>query len=497
MSQLSILHSIKWNYFGALFKGVSQLAVLAVMARLLNPEEFGLMALALVAIKFGSYFSDFGLAAAIQQKKEISDSDIQASFWFSTLAGFLFFLLTVLLAEPLGQFFDAPKLVPVINLVALSFVLIGASATSTGLLKRNMQFRYLSIAEIITYLIGNGLIGILLAFYGYGVFSLAIAYLSQLFLLSLAAYAKTRHSIKLSLNPSDYQHVLTFGGGYSLASFMTYLCANIDHILVGKFFPASDLGLWNRSRNIILMPIYSLHISITRVLFPAYSKHQYDRPQLAGLYIKSLIITGFFLIPIGGGMFAAAPQLVDVLLGNKWKDAVPFVQLSALFVPAEMLASFAATACTALGLLSIQIRLQVLLLIIVIPIMLFFALAQNLQLVLITLAVYFWIRFIVYLILVGKKLGINFNLHLKILVSQLFCGLWVGELIYLAGNYCTIINSFQFLPIEMMIGAVALIIYVLFGPAKDYRRIIYDFLDLRKGNNKLFIFSKNLIRKGC
>ena len=92
MSQPSILNSIKWNYFGALFKGCTQLAILGIMARLLKPEEFGLMSLALVAIKFGSFFSDFGLSAAIQQKKEISNSDIQASFWFSTIAGFLFFL---------------------------------------------------------------------------------------------------------------------------------------------------------------------------------------------------------------------------------------------------------------------------------------------------------------------------------------------------------------------------------------------------------------------
>lgn len=497
MSKSSILHSIKWNYIGALFKGVSQLAVLGVMARLLNPEEFGLMALALVAIKFGGYFSDFGLAAAIQQKKEITDSDIQASFWFSTFAGLLFFFITELLAEPLAQFFGAPKLAPVINLVALSFVLIGASATSIGLLKRNMQFRYLSIIESASYLVCNGIIGIMLAYYGYGVFSLAIAYLSQFLLLFLAAYAKTQHSMRPTLKLSDYKHVLTFGGGYSIASFMTFIGSNIDHILIGKFFPTSELGLWNRSRNIISMPSYSLLVSITRVLLPAYSKNQHDIEQFKELYIKSIIVAGFFLIPIGGGMFAAAPQLVDVLLGSNWQKAVPFVQLSALFVPVEMLASVAATACSALALLSMQIRLQTYLLLLLVPVMLFFALENDLQSILIALVFYYWIRFSFYLIYLGNKLKIRFLTYFSILLSQFFASLWVGELIYLVAHYFPKIRSFQLLPLQIAVGGLGLIIYILFGPAKSCRNIIYNFLDKRQSSHKLLILSKRILNVEC
>jgi len=495
MSKSSILHSIKWNYLGAVLKGVLQLTVLAAMARLLAPEEFGLMALALVTIKFGSYFADFGLAAAIQQKKNINDSDIQASFWFSVFAGLLFSLITVLSAEPLANFFDAPKLAPVINLVAISFLLIGASATSVGLLKRNMQFKYLSIADTTTYLISNGVIGILLAYYGFGVYSLAIAYLSQLFMLFLAAYAKTRHSIRINLNRSDYKHVLTFGGGYSVASFMTFIGSNIDHILIGRFFPAAELGLWNRSRNIISMPSYNLLVSITGVLLPAYSKHQHDAQNFKELYIKSLTIAGFILIPVAGGMFAAAPQLVDVLLGSNWQSAVIYVQLSAIFVPVEMLASVAATACSALGAISMQIRLQTFLLSLLIPIMLYFSFQHQLLYILMALAAYYWLRFFMYILILSIKLKIKLLIQLNIIFSQWLASFWIGVLIFIASHHLSQLTAFQLLPIQVAVGGFGLFTFIIFGPAKQCRRVIRDFLYLRNSSSKLIKLSKFFLKK--
>ncbi|WP_203531403.1 lipopolysaccharide biosynthesis protein [Methylomonas sp. LW13] len=493
---MSVLHSIKWNYLGALFKGVSQLVVLAVMARLLKPEEFGLMALALVTIKFGSYFSDFGLSAAIQQKKEIKDTDIQASFWFSLIAGLFFCLIIYCLATPLSLFFDTPELVSVINIVAISFILIGVSATPIGLLKRNMQFKYLSIVESISYLVSNGVIGVLMAYYGYGVYSLAMAYLSQLLFVFVASYIKTRHSLRINLNVSDYKHILTFGGGYSIASFMSFIGSNIDHLLIGKYFPAAELGIWNRSRNIISMPSYNLLVSITGVLLPAYSKHQHDKQQFSELYIKSLVITGLFLVPVAGGMFAAAPQLVDVLLGQNWQNAVMFVQISALFVPIEMLASVAATACSAIGALSLQIRIQTVLLSVSAPIMLYFALQQKLELILITLATYYWLRFFIYLFVFGKRLEIRPWVHFEIIFSQLMGAAWVGGLIYLTAHYYSGVNAFQLLPIEVAVGGAGLLTFIIFGPAKRVRQIIRSFLITRQPSGTLNTLAKTVLKKG-
>ncbi|MDT4330079.1 lipopolysaccharide biosynthesis protein [Methylomonas sp. MED-D] len=493
---MSILNSVKWNYLGVVIKGVSQLAVLGVMARLLTPEEFGLMALALVAVKFGGYFSDFGLSAAIQQKDEIDDADIQSSFWFSLVTGVVFCAVTVWLAEPLSVFFESPKLVPVIQLMAFNFVLIGAAATSTGLIKRRMQFKYLSILETVNYLISNGLIGIVLAYLGYGVYSLAIANLSQSLILLIACYFKTKHTLRINLRMSAYKHILTFGGGYSVASFMTFVGSNIDHILVGKFFESAELGLWNRSRNIISLPAYNLLVSITRVLLPAYSRYQQQPDLFAQLYLKSLTMTGFFLIPVGAGMYAAAPQLVDVLLGANWQSAVPFVCMSALFVPIEMLASVAATACSALGVLSMQIRLQIYLLILSIPAMLYYAVNHQLQMILWVLTGYYWLRFTAYILILGYKLKIKVVTHLQILGSQLACGAWVAALIYLLENKFAWIGAFRLLPAEAALGGIGLMTFIVFGPARYFRAIIREFLAGRSAASKTARMANLILKKG-
>jgi len=493
MNNGNIINGIKWNYLGAVFKGIAQLGVLAAMARLLSPEEFGLMALALVIIKFGSYFSDFGLAAAIQQKKEINTSDVQASFWFSVLSGGLFSYLTWLISEPLSGFFDAPKLIPVIQLLSISFLVIGASSTSTGLLKRNMQFKYLSFAESASYLLGNGAVGIGLAYYGFGVYSLVWSYLAQILILLVLAYLKTKHSLGITLNRQDYAHVLRFGGGYSIASLMTYIAGNIDHALVGKFFSAAEVGLWNRSRNAILMPMYSLHISISRVLFPAYSKYQDNREKFVELYLQSLLVSGFVLIAIASGMYAAAPQIVAVLLGQKWEQAIPFVELSAVFVPAELLASFVATACTALGLLSTQIRLQLYLSLFAIPIMLMYSFKNDLWGVLETLAVYYWVRFLIYMLVIGKYLKIRIRQHAGILIRYLALALWVWVLINPVKFLFPNLPVLQLLVIQCALGIFAACSFIVVGPAKAIRTVIKRYVYCKP---RVFKVAKLILKPG-
>jgi len=183
------------------------------------------------------------------------------------------------------------------------------------------------------------------------------------------------------------------------------------------------------------------------------------------------------------------------LLGSNWQSAVIYVQLSAIFVPVEMLASVAATACSALGAISMQIRLQTFLLSLLIPIMLYFSFQHQLLYILMALAAYYWLRFFMYILILSIKLKIKLLIQLNIIFSQWLASFWIGVLIFIASHHLSQLTAFQLLPIQVAVGGFGLFTFIIFGPAKQCRRVIRDFLYLRKTNNKLIKLSKFLLKK--
>lgn len=158
------------------------------MARLLDPAAFGLVAMSGVVLRFGSYFAQMGIGPALVQKENLSAEDISAGFTSCFLLSIIFFILAWLLAPLSTYLFDNTALIPIIRVMALSFVLTGLSTTATSLLRRNLEFGSLAIIDIASYALGYGAVGVVLAFNGFGVWSLVVAALSQGVLSASLAY---------------------------------------------------------------------------------------------------------------------------------------------------------------------------------------------------------------------------------------------------------------------------------------------------------------------
>ena len=169
------VHGIKWNYFSTLITSVLQIGYTAVMARLLEPAAFGLVAMAGLVLRFGSYFAQMGIERALIQKKEVNEEDIRASFTISLSLGIIFFMLTWFLSPLALYVFNNEKVIIIVKVMALSFFITALSTTSSGLLKRDLNFRSIAVIEVTSYILGYLCIGITMAFLGYGVWSLVFA----------------------------------------------------------------------------------------------------------------------------------------------------------------------------------------------------------------------------------------------------------------------------------------------------------------------------------
>ncbi|OGU75974.1 MAG: hypothetical protein A2V93_11085 [Ignavibacteria bacterium RBG_16_34_14] len=352
------IHSLKWSYASTITNAVMQIGYTAVMARLLEPKTFGLVAMSGVILKFGSYFAQMGMGQALIQKKELFNDDIRAAFTSSLIMSVIFLMLTWFLAPYAVLIFDNTEVIPIIRVMSISFVLTGISTTSLALIRRNLKFKSLAVIEIISYIIGYAGIGVLFAVLGYGVWSLVFASLAQAFLSGLLSYFVTRHNLLPLFSWKKYKPLFSFGSRVSVISFFEFLGTNLDTLFIGRMLGAGKLGLYNRAFMVVNLPMQYFTFSISRVLFPSLSRIQNDKEKLKKIYLSSISVVGFILFSICFGISVTAEQIVMVILGEKWIAAVPVLQILALATPLNFISHFDGIICDATANLNKKLVLQ-------------------------------------------------------------------------------------------------------------------------------------------
>jgi O-antigen/teichoic acid export membrane protein len=478
-----ILHGVKWTYAGAVLRVIAQLGIAAILARLLTPNEFGLVALGMVVIRFAKYFADTGIAGAIVQQEQMEREDIGAAFLMTVLLGVVFFLLVFLASPLIAKFYENPDLKAVLQLLATGFIISGFSTVSQSLLRRALRFKYLSIAETFSYVVGYGLVGIGMAISGQGVFALVGAFLSQSTIQLLLCYAAARHTLIAPLHSSPYRRLLGFGYRYSVVNFLTFLTSSLDHFVIGKFFPSATLGLYDRAKQLVFLPTYNILLSLTQVLFPSYSALQEDTERLRSLFLRGMLITGFLLLPISAGIIAAADQIVAVLLGPQWDAAVPLVKIFAVYVPIDLMTSVGATLCSATRQLKSQLRIQLFSLLLLIAGMIMVA-NMSIEHIALWVALVYWLRFVLYMNLVRRIIQTKWSEHLRLHAGQFVAAIWVFACIYAVSHSLQELNASLLLPIQVLTGAASLGVFVMFSPFSGIRAAIRQIFEIT-GLNKI------------
>ena len=476
-----IIHGIKWTYIGTILRVLAQLGIAAVLARLLTPTEFGLVALGMVVIRFAKYFSDMGMVGAIIQQQRMEREDIGAAFAVTAMLGTLFFGAVFLLGDMIAGFYDKPELGGILQLLALGFILSGLATTSQGLLRRELRFKYLSLAETLSYVLGYGVIGIGLALTGFGIYALVGAFLTQSTILLVLVYARCRHPLGIPLNAEPYRSLLGFGGRYSLLNFLGFLTSNLDHLVIGKFYPAAVLGFYDRAKYLVFLPTYHLLTSLTQVLLPSYASLQNDLERLRSLYLRGVLLMGFVLLPLSAGIVAAAEQLVAVLLGAQWEETSNLVRVFALYIPIDLLTSVGATLCSATGQLKMQLRIQSFSLLLLAAGFLVF-IGDPVMYIAAWVGFVYWVRFILYTWLVRRTLNTGWREHLTLHAGQFAAALWVFACIHVVTIVAGSLHVGLLLPLQIATGGISLGVFILFGPFSAAREAMGELLETMGAN---------------
>lgn len=321
----STLSGLLWMFSGSLLQAVLQGIVLIFLARLVTPADFGLVGAALVVVGFSAFFSQLGIGQAMVQRANLEERHIRTGFTISLIFGILLAGAVSFIAPVISSLFRMEKLTLVLRAMSFLFLLQGVSVVAQSLLQRELRFRCLAKIQVVSYALGYGVIGVGLAFMEFGVWALVVAYLTQGALRSIILLIVKPHPKFPHIERHALRDMIYFGGGFTATRIANYIALQSDNLVVARWLGPGALGLYGRAYQLMVLPANLLGQVLDRVLFPAMAKVQNEPERLAKAYRRGVALIALVVLPMSGGIIGLAPEIIRVLLGPGWTEAiVPF-----------------------------------------------------------------------------------------------------------------------------------------------------------------------------
>ena len=301
---------------------------MVAMARLLDPKDFGLVAMVTVVTSLYGLFTSAGLSTATIQRLTITDEQVSTLFWINILVGTGLALLCVLTAPLLVWFYNEPRLFWIAMVAATGFVLNAAGVQHFALLERQLRYVALTAIERFSQFF-SVTIGIAMAVAGFGYWALVAMSTVGPAMQTLCAWLVTSWIPGPPRRRAGISSMLQFGGTVTLNSLVVYVAYNLEKVLLGRFWGADALGLYGRAYQLINIPTESLNGAVGGVAFSALSRLQGDPPRLRNYFLKGYAFVNSLTLPTT--MFCAlfADDIIRLVLGPKWTDAIPIFRLLA------------------------------------------------------------------------------------------------------------------------------------------------------------------------
>lgn len=317
----------QWRLGSVAVGGVSQLATSVVLARLLTPSDFGVVALAFVVLGFARPFADLGVGAAVVQRADLTDRHIRTAFTFSMLLG-VAVAAVVAAAAPLGAVvMRDPSVTSILRALSVVFAIESTAVVAGAILRRRLDFKRQFFVDSSSNVLGFGAVAVGLALLGHGAWSLVWGALVQTVLAASAQLAVVRHSVRPLLARRELADLSYFGFGSTLNACLSYVALNGDNFVVGRWIGAASLGLYGRAYALMNLPYTFFASVMTSVLFPAFAQVQGEPARLRRAYLLVTQLTAMVAGPAMGLLAIAAPHLVSSLYGPQWTGVVVPLQI--------------------------------------------------------------------------------------------------------------------------------------------------------------------------
>lgn len=322
----TIVTSLFWKFMERCGTNGVQFVVSIVLARLLLPEEFGLIALVAVFITIVNVFIQSGFGTALIQKKDADNLDFSSVFYASLVIAAGLYAVLFFTAPFIANFYERPELTSIVRILSLTFFFGAINSIQEAYIARNMLFKKLFWRSLCA-LVPSGIIGIVCAYKGFGVWALVIQQLTDVVLMCLFMWFTVNWRPHLEFSFERVKGLLSFGWKLQVSSLIDTGYIKLQDLIIGKLFSPATLGFFSRGEMFPLAVVANINASIQSILLPALSVAQ-DQPAAVKQMMRRAVTTSSFVIlPIMAWIAALAKPMVLFLLGEKWLPCVPFIQI--------------------------------------------------------------------------------------------------------------------------------------------------------------------------
>lgn len=306
-----------------------QFIVGLIIARILSPNDYGLMGMVIVFLAISQVFIDSGFASALIQKKDRNETDYSTVFYFNIVLGVLFYLLLFFTAPLIARFYKQPELINITRILGINVILISLAVIQRAKLTVIVDFKTQAKAGFIAVTL-SGICGIILAYSDYGVWALVVQTLLNNLLNTVLLWLYSRWIPMLIFSTRSFRHLFTFGSKLLGAGILDTLYKNVYPLLIGKLFNSTELGYYTRADQFCQMPSSNITGIIQRVTFPALCEIQDDEERLKQVYRKFIQMSALLIFPLMLGLAALSVPTIRLLLTDKWIPSAPLLQLLCL-----------------------------------------------------------------------------------------------------------------------------------------------------------------------
>ncbi len=318
-----------WKFFEKISYQVINLAIQIVLARILMPDDYGIIALLAIFMAIGDTFIKNGFTTAIIQKKNTDELDLSTVFWGNVVLSVTLYMILYTMAPSIAAFYKQPQLIDITRVLSLNLILGGVCAIHFALIAKRIDFKKSYIVNLINVLT-MGLVGILLAIKGFGAWALVFSVLSGSFVSGAVLYQIVKWYPQFNFSFERLKSLSNYSSKVLVSNLLNTIFHNIHTLIIGRFFTNSSLAFYQRGQALPQSIMNSVDGSFAEVMYPTYSLIQDDLDRLRSAISKALRLSMFLCLPLMFCLCSMSENITIILLSEKWSDSIPFMQLSCI-----------------------------------------------------------------------------------------------------------------------------------------------------------------------
>lgn len=325
-SNTKVISSFLWRFLERIGAQFVTFIVSIILARLLDPQVYGTIALVTVFTSILQVFIDSGFGNALIQKKDADDLDFSTVFFFNIASCCILYLFMWIASPWIARFYHLPELVPVIRVLSLTLIISGIKNIQQAYVSRNLLFKRFFFATL-GGTIGAAAIGIWMAYCGYGVWALVAQHLFNATVDTLILWITVKWRPKWMFSLARLKGLFSYGWKLLASKLLDTVYGNLRQLIIGKLFSANDLAFYNRGRSLPDLFVTNINSSIDSVLFPTMSAEQDDRTRVKAMTRRAIMTSTYIMAPLMMGLAACGEPVIELLLTEKWLPCVPFMRI--------------------------------------------------------------------------------------------------------------------------------------------------------------------------